>query len=160
MALRRPGCSPRPAGFTLLETLLSLAIALVVVALVYSVYHTVTQTLEGQQSRETGPERTAEVLQQISDDLTRMFMPEGDETCRLRMAENDDAPATGRRFFTVAAASPHGLLHCKLLSSGDKTTRPDSRAAARGEARPVRPTGGGWQIEPMCRLPRSTSPRP
>lgn len=83
---------PRSAGFTLLETLLALAIAFVVVALVYSVYHTVTQTVESQQDRQSGPERTAQVLQQISDDLSRMFHPEGEEACQVQVSGSREVP--------------------------------------------------------------------
>jgi len=83
----------RSAGFTLLETLLSLAIAFVVVALVYTVYHSVIRTMEGQKDRQSGPELTAQVLQQISDDLARLFLPEGEEACPVLLSGRGEVPS-------------------------------------------------------------------
>lgn len=88
-------------GFTLLETMLSIAISVVVVALVYSVYHSVTKTLEGQQSRQNGPERATEALHVIRDDLSRAFAPEGDKACKFQLGGPSETSTAVLSFCTL-----------------------------------------------------------
>ena len=88
-------------GFTLLETMLAIAISFAVVALVYSVYHSVIQTLEGQQFRQNGPERATQALHVIRDDLSRAFAPEDDKVCQFRLGGSDKAPDRVLSFCTL-----------------------------------------------------------
>ncbi len=73
------------SAFTLLETLLALAIAFVVVTLVYSVFHSVQSTVELQQSLVAGPERAVSAMGRISDDLSRAFVGPSEPETRFRL---------------------------------------------------------------------------
>jgi len=82
-------------GWTLIELLLSVGIALLIVALLTSVYHTVLSASQGQAARR-GQEEARQALSYLSRDLQTAFHPEGDITCQLSLT-NRDHPNKGFR---------------------------------------------------------------
>lgn len=142
----RQVCSHRH-GFTLLETLLSLAIAVVVVALVYSVYHTVTQTLAGQQSRATGPERTAAIVQRIAEDLARTYLPEEDEACEFMLTQDPNDPTAISLSFCMLERNPHER-DFRWLSVVQVNYHLADGEQGLGLARSDRPTTGPLALQP------------
>lgn len=67
---RRPRLKDSAAAFTLIETMLSIAVAALVVLLVFSIYHTTMQVLRGQAARQEHSGRTHDALRQISRRLS------------------------------------------------------------------------------------------
>lgn len=98
--------APSRSAFTLLETLLALAIAATVVALVYSVFHTVQSTLDLQQARVAGPERAAAALQALADDLERAYVAPSDASTRFRMEPDPSTPRRMAFRFATLRADP------------------------------------------------------
>ena len=78
MAPRLKGVDGR-AGLTLLEILIAIALGALVVTVVYSLYHTVSATVLGQSARRAPPEQAAAALDQLSRDLTSLFLPDDEE---------------------------------------------------------------------------------
>lgn len=92
------------SAFTLLETLLALAIAFVVVGLVYSVFHSVQSTVELQQSLVSGPERGVAALGVISDDLARAFVGASDPETRFRLERKSGQSESAKLHFCTLRA--------------------------------------------------------
>jgi prepilin-type N-terminal cleavage/methylation domain-containing protein len=61
----------RRPGFTLIEVLLSAAIAALAVGLVYSIFHTVTRTLDRDVVARREPHAVLDALQRLSEDVER-----------------------------------------------------------------------------------------
>jgi type II secretory pathway component PulJ len=77
---RSPAGIPEGAGgWTLLELLLALGVGVLITGVMYAIYSTAVRVKEDQQGRRSGPHRTAEILHQLSDDLTRAWLPKDDE---------------------------------------------------------------------------------
>lgn len=141
-----PG-SPRSA-FTLLETLLALAIAFVVVGLVYSVLHSVQSTVELQQSLASGPERAVNAMAQISDDLARAFVGPADPETRFRLEREPGSPNRAKLQFCTLRADlmEQDLRWADAVLVGIETdTSPDGMTLMQIE-RPL--DGPGSQGEP------------
>ncbi|NCC53367.1 MAG: hypothetical protein EOM20_19445 [Spartobacteria bacterium] len=62
-------------GFTLLETLLATVIVILILACVYSVWHTAMRVREGQEQRTRGPMAATEAMEMISRDLACAVRP-------------------------------------------------------------------------------------
>ncbi len=92
--------SRRP-GFTLIELILAMAIASLVVTLIFSTYHTVTVTLQGQQDRRRGADKAADAVRQIERDLTCAFAPKSDAACAFEL-QKGTTPAAARLSFCTA----------------------------------------------------------
>lgn len=71
----------RSPGFTLVELLLSVAIAAVVVALLASLFASTARTVEGQEARTKDAPAAMDVLDRLRDDIGRAFFPEQDDAC-------------------------------------------------------------------------------
>ncbi len=69
------------SGMTLIEVLLALSIATLVIALVLSIYHTVSLNVQSQEKRHKGSVAIAGAVQQLSDDLARTFIVEDNDQC-------------------------------------------------------------------------------
>ncbi|MFH0954370.1 MAG: type II secretion system protein GspJ [Verrucomicrobiota bacterium] len=74
------------SGMTLIELLLAIVIAVLVAALVFSVYHVVSVTLQGQQARRRGPDAAARALEQLARDLECTYAVPGDDTTKLSVS--------------------------------------------------------------------------
>ena len=99
---------------TLIEILLALSIAILVVAVVLSLYRTVSATASGQNRRKTGAEITASLHNLLTRDLTTVIAPAEDELCRFSLESDEagfskiafararaDEAETDKRWFTV-----------------------------------------------------------
>ncbi len=89
---RCPSMCPASAGFTLVELLLSVAIAVVVAALAWSLLSTTTRVVGRQADRALGPDRAAVALDVLRADLTSLFFPTNDNACRVELIRADGAP--------------------------------------------------------------------
>jgi prepilin-type N-terminal cleavage/methylation domain-containing protein len=69
------------SGMTLVELLLAITIAVVAVALAFSLFRTVSMTLQGQAEREHGGRAALGTLDHLRDDLLRAFVPDGAAGC-------------------------------------------------------------------------------
>lgn len=98
------------AGFTLIELVLALAIAVLVAALAWSLLFTTTDTVERQQDAARGPQAAARAMDLLAEDLTHLFIPAGDEAC---------APA-----LRAAGDEPFELSFCRMQASGSTRELP------------------------------------
>lgn len=78
--------SARSVGFTLVELLLSVAIAVLLAALAWSLLSTTTRSVASQQERSAGPAAAARVAERIQADLVSLFLPADDEACALALS--------------------------------------------------------------------------
>ena len=83
---------------TLIELILAIAIASLVITLVFSVYHTVSVTMQGQEERRRGADAAADAVQQIARDLACTFAPKSDRGVQVH-------PREGRLGSTVSQLS-------------------------------------------------------
>jgi prepilin-type N-terminal cleavage/methylation domain-containing protein len=90
------------SGMTLIELILAIALASLVVTLVFSVYRTVSTTLQGQDDRRRGADAVADAVQKIARDITCTFAPESDEACKFTLEKGDSAPAASQLSFCTA----------------------------------------------------------
>ena len=88
-------------GWTLIELLLSVGIALLIVALLTSIYHTVLSASQGQSARR-GQEKARQALSDLGRDLQTAFHPEGDITCQLSLTNRDHLKEGFRLSFCTA----------------------------------------------------------
>jgi type II secretion system protein J len=79
----------RPHGFTLVEVLLAVAIAIVLMGLCYAIYHTVATTAVSQQQRHSRRAVPVTAADQLTEDVEQAFLPEDDETCSLVVTQGD-----------------------------------------------------------------------
>jgi len=86
-----PGTRQLPAtsGLTLIEVLLAIVIASLVIALVFSMYHAATRTVESQQHRRAGADVTTDALDQLARELACAFAQGDDEKCRFLLAHTE-----------------------------------------------------------------------
>jgi type II secretory pathway component PulJ len=75
---------------TLIEVLLAISISVLVITLVFSVYHTTSAVLGGQEERRKGPRAAMDVLYRISEDLQR-GVPQWSADIGTFMLDIDDA---------------------------------------------------------------------
>ena len=87
---------------TLIELILSIAIAALLVTLVFSVYHTVSLTMQGQDERRRGAEAAAGAVRQMARDITCTFAPKSDEMCKFSLEKDPAAPIATRLSFCTA----------------------------------------------------------
>jgi type II secretory pathway pseudopilin PulG len=81
-----PACDRR--GFTLVELLLSILIAVLVVSLLGSIFMTSARTAAGQEERRHEAPAALELLERVRDDLARAILPAEDDACGLVLAED------------------------------------------------------------------------
>jgi type II secretion system protein J len=91
------------SGMTFIELILALAIASLVVTLVFSVYRTVSVTMQGQDERRRGADAAAGAVQRIARDIACTFAPESDAACAFTL---EKGPASQLSFCT--AVMPEG----------------------------------------------------
>ena len=83
---RLAGIVRRPrSGMTLIELILAIAIAALVITLVFSVYRTVSVTLQGQDERRRGADAAADAIQRIARDIACTFAPKSDAACAFSL---------------------------------------------------------------------------
>ena len=102
---RHAGTAPRPPhrfGMTLIELLLAIAIASLVITLVFSVYRTVSATMQGQDERRRGADAASDAVQRMARDLACTFAPKSDEACKFTVEKISSAPAASRLSFCTA----------------------------------------------------------
>lgn len=92
----------RRAGMTLIELLLAIGIAVLLVTLLYSIYHTVTRTAEGQDGRHRAARPVAATIDTFIQDLGSMVLPDEDETCLLILQPGE---TLGHQFDELASCS-------------------------------------------------------
>ena len=88
-------------GWTLIELLLSVGIALFIVTLLTSIYHTVLSVTQGQLARR-GQDQARQALSDLGRDLQTAYDPEGDTTCQLSSTNMDNASEGFRLSFCTA----------------------------------------------------------
>jgi prepilin-type N-terminal cleavage/methylation domain-containing protein len=98
----RPAGTDR-RGFTLIETLLAIGIGVVVLLLVYSIYHTTLAVRENQGRRRTGPAAAADALDRISRDLASAVMPANERGCPFSLEAAGASGASELTFTTLTA---------------------------------------------------------
>jgi type II secretory pathway component PulJ len=81
----------RKTGTTLIELLLAIAIALLVIGVVYSMYHTTTRIIGSQDARQDGPAAAARALDLLIRDLSCAAIPDENSDCGFSLG----APETG-----------------------------------------------------------------
>ena len=87
---------------TLIELILAIAIASLVVTLVFSTYHTVSVTMKGQEDRRRGADAAADAVRQIERDLACTFAPKSDEACSFVLEKEAAATGAPRLSFCTA----------------------------------------------------------
>jgi type II secretory pathway component PulJ len=92
----------RRSGVTLIELLLALGIAVLLVTLLYSVYHTVALTAEGQDARRRETDPVAATIETLLHDLAAAILPGDDRSCAF-VLEPD--PAMGEQFDSLTCCS-------------------------------------------------------
>jgi type II secretion system protein J len=132
--LRRSRLAPAPqhraapSGWTLLELVLSISIAVLVVTLLYSIYHTSMVTLRTQERTHSAAERTAEVLRQLGDDLSRATIPAGEEACGIVLEPAAPGTATALWHLELCTAATsdaeidlkwHDIIHVEYSLQED-----------------------------------------
>lgn len=105
--------APR-SGMTLIEILLAAAIAALIVALVFSVYHTVSVTLQGQQERRRGPDAAAAAVERIAHDLECAFSSE-DQACALTLVPAAESGTGSSEVSLCSAVVPEGERDTRWL---------------------------------------------
>lgn len=88
--------SPR-SGMTLLELLVALAIALLVIGVVFSMYQSATRTLATQEAAEAGPATAVRAMEVLARDLSCACAPPDEDACPFLIST--PAPANN---YTVA----------------------------------------------------------
>ena len=63
------------SGMTFIELILAIAIASLVITLVFSVYRTVSVTMQEQDERRRGADAVADAVQRIAHDIACTFAP-------------------------------------------------------------------------------------
>jgi type II secretory pathway pseudopilin PulG len=92
---------------TLVELLLSVAIAVVAASLAFSLFRTVSRTLEGQAAREQGGRAARGALDRLRDDLSGAFAPEGVSECGFSLSpREDDTNQTAELSLCILAPPP------------------------------------------------------
>lgn len=99
---------PSRSGMTLIEILLATAIAALVVALVFSVYHTVSATLRGQQERRQGPDAAAAAVGRAAHDLECAFAGANDPACAFTLVPADESDTGGSEISLCSAVAEEG----------------------------------------------------
>lgn len=93
---------PHRSGMTLIELILAIAIASLVITLVFSVYRTVSVTMQGQDERRRGADAVSDAVQRIARDITCTFAPKADEACKFILEKDTSAPAASQLSFCTA----------------------------------------------------------
>ena len=83
-----PAADTTRRGWTLIELLLAVIIALLVISLLFSIYHTVL-TATRQQATRHQQDETAHAVRQLSHDLQAAFYPADDTNCVMRLRQDD-----------------------------------------------------------------------
>ena len=102
---------------TLIEVLLSVAITVLVVTLVLSVYHTVTVTLRSQQERQAGAGAAADALTLIARDVSCTFVAWRDNATAFALSPSEDAQRPDSDLSFCTSIVPDGetdLRWCEL----------------------------------------------
>ena len=86
----------------LIELILAIAIAALVITLVFSVYRTVSVTMQGQDERRRGADAASDAVQRIARDLACTFAPKSDEACKFTLEKGSSAPAASQVSFCTA----------------------------------------------------------
>jgi type II secretion system protein J len=97
----------RRSGMTLIELLLAIAIAALVITLVFSIYRTVSVTMQGQDERRRGADAAADAVQRIARDMACTFAPKSDNQCSFTL-EKDTLPPAASKLSFCAAVMPEG----------------------------------------------------
>lgn len=136
------------AGVTLLELLLAIAITLLLSILLYSVYHTISQTRRSQTDYHRQFDPVGFALVTLNDDLTATFFFKDDDACALEL---EVAPVDGKEFSSLRFCTKTPAAFSSDPSWA-QTLRTTYRVASRpGEGDPalvreqeplVGPTGG------------------
>jgi type II secretory pathway component PulJ len=87
---------------TFIELILAIAIASLVITLVFSIYRTVSVTMRGQEERRRGADAVADAVQQIARDLACAFAPKSDEACKFTLEKDASVPAASQLSFCTA----------------------------------------------------------
>ena len=90
------------SGMTLIELILAIAIASLVITLVFSVYRTVSVTMQGQDERRRGADAASEAVQRIARDLACTFAPKSDEACKFTLEKGASATTASQLSFCTA----------------------------------------------------------
>jgi len=98
------GPSHRNAGLTLVELLLAISIAILLITLLYSIYHTVAATAQGQEQRHRRREPATALADLLLEDLQAGFAPAQDDACAFSLVarEQDGNPHDEFAFCSIS----------------------------------------------------------
>ncbi len=96
------------AGLTLIEILLATAIAVLVIAVVFSTFHMVSVTLRGQQERRAGPDAAARALEQLTADLAGTWVSRDDDLCSFRLTPPEPPTSADSQLSFCRSRPPDG----------------------------------------------------
>jgi len=134
---------------TLIEVLLATLVAMLVIAVVFSAYHTASVTLQGQQERKDGPESVALALRQMTRDLACMYINSEDAACDFKLLDRATQPSdTPFLAFCTAVPSPERDTRWLTLEEVEYSVAPEDE---RGDAlyRISRPLAGVGSAAPV-----------
>lgn len=97
--------SPR-SGMTLLELLVALAIALLVIGVVFSMYQSATRTLAAQEAAEAGPATAVRAMEVLARDLSCACAPADEDACPFLISAPEAANNYTVAGFCTAAVAP------------------------------------------------------
>lgn len=117
----------RALGFTLVELLLSIVIAVLVVVLLSSIFSTASRTVAGQAQREQGAPAAMTTIERLRDDLARAILPDQDGGCLLVLKDDPLSFA----FCTLRPSPTDGDLRWSGIWHVEFRTEPDVEGALR-----------------------------
>jgi type II secretion system protein J len=121
----RPSRRAASSGLTLIELLLAIAIAGLILGVVYALYHTVTTAVSGRRVRDDELGRAGRALETISRDLAALFPgPAEDCNIHLNAAEGADSNRSEMAFCTFRL--PEGEADPRWLDVYRVTYRVDA----------------------------------
>ena len=97
----------RRSGMTLIELILAIAIASLVITIVFSLHYTVLVTMQRQEERRRGADTAADAVQQIARDLACTFAPNSDEACKFILEKDGNGTFASQLSF-CSAVMPEG----------------------------------------------------
>ena len=92
---------------TFIELVLAIAIASLVITIVFSLHYTVLVTMQGQEERRRGADAAADAIQQIARDLACIFAPNSDEARKFILKKDGKGTSASQLSF-CSAVMPEG----------------------------------------------------
>lgn len=132
---------------TLVETVLSVAIAVLLLTILFSLYHAVMRTAEGQgeRARTAGPPVRA--LDWFARDLRSAFLPADDEACAFLLAPDARLPDRFHRLDLCTLAPRREGTQTAWVDAWHVSYRTQGGASSRTLVREARPLAGPGSLD-------------